>query len=128
MILATAAVGYLSRRRVNGYRYLHREEEAEYERQMDYLFDQAKDLGAAKDIRIFGMKSWLEELYAKVMAAYMAFQGKAQNASLRAEFADLVLIFLRNGVVYAYLIYMVLQQNLGVAEFLLLFSAAGGFS
>ena len=128
VILATAAVGYLSRRRVNGYRYLHREEEAEYERQMDYLFDQAKDLGAAKDIRIFGMKSWLEELYAKVMAAYMAFQGKAQNASLRAEFADLVLIFLRNGVVYAYLIYMVLQQNLGVAEFLLLFSAAGGFS
>ena len=106
----------------------HREEEAEYERQMDYLFDQAKDPGAAKDIRIFGMKSWLEELYAKVMAAYMAFQGKAQNASLRAEFADLVLIFLRNGVVYAYLIYMVLQQNLGVAEFLLLFSAAGGFS
>ena len=128
VILATAAVGYLSRRRVNGYRYLHREEEAEYERQMDYLFDQAKDLGAAKDIRIFGMKSWLEELYAKVMAAYMAFQGKAQNASLRAEFADLVLIFLRNGVVYTYLIYMVLQQNLGVAEFLLLFSAAGGFS
>ena len=128
VILATAAVGYLSRRRVNGYRYLHREEEAEYERQMDYLFDQAKDLGAAKDIRIFGMKSWLEELYAKAMAAYMAFQGKAQNASLRAEFADLVLIFLRNGVVYAYLIYMVLQQNLEVAEFLLLFSAAGGFS
>ena len=38
VILATAAVGYLIRRQVNGYRYLHREEEAEYERQMDYLF------------------------------------------------------------------------------------------
>ena len=128
VILATAAVGYLIRRQVNGYRYLHREEEAEYERQMDYLFDQAKDLGAAKDIRIFGLKSWLEELYAKAMACYMAFQGKSQSACLRAELADLMLTFLRNGAAYAYLIYLVLEQNLGVAEFLLLFSAAGGFS
>ena len=128
VILATAAVGYLIRRQVNGYRYLHREEEAEYERQMDYLFDQAKDLGAAKDIRIFGLKSWLEELYAKAMACYMVFQGKSQSACLRAELADLMLTFLRNGAAYAYLIYLVLEQNLGVAEFLLLFSAAGGFS
>ena len=128
VILATAAVGYLIRRQVNGYRYLHREEEAEYERQMDYLFDQAKDLGAAKDIRIFGLKSWLEELYAKAMACYMAFQGKSQSACLRAELADLILTFLRNVAAYAYLIYLVLEQNLGVAEFLLLFSAAGGFS
>lgn len=55
-------------------------------------------------------------------------QGKPQSACLRVGLADLMLTFLRNGAAYAYLIYLVLEQNLGVAEFLLLFLAAGVFS
>ena len=50
----------------------------------------------------------------------LIIQGKPQSACLRAGLADLMLTFLRNGAAYAYLIYLVLEQNLGVAEFLLL--------
>ena len=57
----------------------------------------------------------------------MIIQGKPQSACLRAGLADLMLTFLRNGAAYAYLIYLVLEQNLGVAEFLLLFSGGRFF-
>lgn len=79
VILATTVTGYFIGNYVNGYGYRHREEEAEYERQMDYISGRARDLGAAKDIRIFGLRPWLEDLYGKAMDAYTAFHSKAQS-------------------------------------------------
>lgn len=128
VILVTAVVSYFIGNRLNGYGYRHREEEAEYERHMIYLSSRARDLGAAKDIRMFGLRPWLEDLYNKAMDSYVAFQGRAQSVYIWAKIADLVLAFLRNGVAYAYLIGLVIGDGLSVAEFLLLFTAAGGFT
>jgi ATP-binding cassette subfamily B protein len=128
VILTTTIISYYVSYRANEWRYHHREEEAEYEKQIYYLSSQARDLTAAKDIRIFGLRSWIEELYHKTMNAYMAFHQKAQSVYIWAKIADLILSFLRNGVAYAYLIGLVLNNGLSVAEFLLYFSAVGGFT
>jgi ATP-binding cassette subfamily B protein len=128
VILMTTIISYYVSYRANEWRYHHREEEAEYEKQIYYLSSQARDLTAAKDIRIFGLRSWIEELYHKTMNAYMAFHQKAQSVYIWAKIADLILSFLRNGVAYAYLIGLVLNNGLSVAEFLLYFSAVGGFT
>ena len=42
--------------------------------------------------------------------------------------SDLILTFLRNAIAYAYLINLVIRGGLGVAEFLLYFTAASGFT
>ena len=65
VILSTAGISYFISQRLDEYKYQHREEEAEYIHQMAYLLNRAADFGAAKDIRIFGLRSWLEELYSK---------------------------------------------------------------
>lgn len=95
---------------------------------MNYLTRNARDLTAAKDIRIFGLRTWLEELHDKAMGAYTAFQKKAQSVYIWAKIVDLVLTFFRNAIAYVYLIGLVVANNLDVAEFLLLFSAIGGFT
>lgn len=129
IILAAAVTGYLISNYLNGYGYRHRDEEAGYERHMRYIMNTAEErYAAAKDIRIFGLRPWLEEMYDKAMAAYTAFQNRAQNVYIWARIADLVLAFLRNGIVYVYLIRLVLGESLSVSEFLLYFSAAGGFT
>ncbi len=128
IILVTTVISYLIGNYLNGYGYRHREEEAEYERHMDYITGRARDLSAAKDIRIFGLRPWLEDLYGKAMESYTAFHSKAQSVYIWAKIADLVLAFLRNAIAYAYLIGLVIQNDLGVAEFLLFFTAAGGFT
>lgn len=128
VILATTAVSYFTGNCVNGYGYRHREEDAEYQRHIDYIFGCARDISAAKDIRIFGLRPWLGELYNKAMSAYTAFHKKAQGVYIWAKLADLVLTFLRNAIAYAYLIGLVVRDGLGVAEFLLYFTAVGGFA
>lgn len=126
--LVTAAIGYYVTNRLNGYGYRHREEKAELENQMQYLESQSKNAGAAKDIRIFGLRTWLEELHQKALDAYTAFHEKAETVYLWGRVTDLVLAFLRNGLAYAYLIALVVEGRLTVAEFLLYFSAVEGFT
>ena len=128
VILLTAAVSYMIGNRLSGYDYRHREEEAEYEERMYYISYRARDFQAAKDIRIFGLRPWLEELNRKALEAFTAFHRKAQGVYFWGAVADLVLTFLRNGIAYAYLIGLVLYRQVSVAEFLLLFTAVGGFA
>lgn len=128
VILTTALISYFVSNRLNEYGYRHREEEAEHEKHIFYLSERARDLTAAKDIRIFGLRSWLEELYARAMDAYTAFQKKAQGVYLWARIVDLALTFLRNAVAYACLIGLALRDGMGVADFLLYFNAVGGFA
>ena len=128
VILATTVISYFVSKRLNEWGYRHREEEAEYIKQMEYLNRREGDLTAAKDIRIFGLRPWLEELHGKAMDAYTVFKRKEQDVYIWAKIVDLVLAFLRNGIAYMYLIGLVMTGDLGVAEFLLFFSAVGGFT
>ena len=82
----------------------------------------------AKDIRIFGLRSWLEELYGKALDVYVGFHRKAQGVYVGAGAVDIVLTFMRNAFAYVYLVGLVINGRIGIAEFLLLFTAVGGFS
>lgn len=127
-ILATTIISYFISNRLNEWGYQHREEESEYSNQIYYLDRQSSDLTVAKDIRIFGLRSWLDDLYAKSMTAYTAFKRKEQGVYIWASVTDLVLTFLRNAIAYAYLIGLVIGDGLSVSEFLLFFGAVGGFT
>lgn len=127
-ILVTTIISYLVSNRLNEWGYRHREEESEYDTQIFYLDRRSSNLAFAKDIRIFGLRPWIDELYAKSIEAYTAFQSKAQGVYIWAKIVDILLTFLRNAVAYAYLIGLVIRNGLSVSEFLLFFSAVGGFT
>lgn len=127
-ILATTVVSYFVSNCLSEWGYKHREEESEYSKQIYYLDRQSSDLTVAKDIRIFGLRSWLDDLYAKSMAAYTAFKRREQGVYIWASVTDLVLTFIRNAIAYAYLIGLVIGNGLSVSEFLLFFGAVGGFT
>ena len=128
VILTTTIIGYFINKKINTYEYVHRDEVADYEKKMQYIRGIVSDYSAAKDIRIFGLKTWLEELYAKSMKLYMAFHKRVQCVYIITNIIDIVLAFVRNGIAYIYLINLVLENGLTAAEFLLYFSAVGGFS
>ncbi len=128
IIIATTLISYFLSKRLSDYEFRHRDEIAEYESQMFYFNHNASDVNGGKDIRIFGLRPWLEELYKKAQNSYTAFHRKAQGIYIWGNVADIVLTFLRNGAAYAYLIGLVLEGNISVAEFLLFFSTVGGFT
>lgn len=128
VITATALTGYFLNKSLSGYSYRHREEEEACLHPLNCFTSYAEADNMAKDIRLFGMRPWLEQMYAKAWAAYRLFHKRVQNVYLLGAAADLVLSFLRNGFAYAYLIRMVLNDDLSIAMFLLYFAAVGNFS
>ena len=128
VILLTALTGYFVNKKLTGYGYRHREEEGEISAKIWYQIGQAKNYAAAKDIRIFGMKPWVQQISDKAMAAYTAFHRRANNIYIWGKILDCILAFLRNGLAYGVLLYLVLTRGLSVSAFLLYFSAVNGFT
>ena len=62
LVCATSVVSYLASRRINEWGYRHREEEAGYVKRLAYVQKVATDRQYGKDIRIFGLREWVEEL------------------------------------------------------------------
>lgn len=128
VILVTTVAGYLVNKRLNEWGYRHREELAGYEKKIDYINARAEDVKLAKDVRIFGLQSWLEDIYELSMKGLRNFLERREKIYVWTNVIDAVLAFLRNGIAYYYLIAIALRGGLTVAEFLLYFTAVSGFT
>lgn len=124
----TAGLSYLCSRRGAKWAFAHRKEEGALGQKMTYIRNKAADRGALKDILIFGMGDWLEEVYTSVLQLYRDFQFRKQRVYLLGDLAEVVLTLLRNGAAYGYLLALTLQEGLPASEFLLYFTAVGNFT
>ena len=128
VVLATTIIGYFVNKRINEWGYRHREEEIQYNKKMNYAYHTSVDRAFAKDIRIFGLRTWVEDVWNSAYSLYRAFLEKREKIYLWTNVIDLMLAFVRNGIAYAYLIGLTLNQGLPVSQFLLYFNAVSGFT
>lgn len=128
IVTATTAAGFFVNNKINGYGYRHRDEENAYKNKLWYLTHLSEDNKYAKDIRIFGMRQWLAEIYNKTVDLYTAFLVRAEKVYIWTNIIDIALTLLRNGIAYFYLIKMALEGGLTASEFLFYFTAFTGFT
>lgn len=126
--LLTTICGYLVTNYIGGWEYRHREEKAALLKKLYYTIGKGKDRLFAKDVRIFGMEAWLSELMEKYQHLLLEFFWRGEKKYFLADGVELVLAFLRNAAAYGYLLSMAMQGKLDVSQFLLLFTAVGGFT
>jgi len=125
---ATTILGVMVRRWANKWQHDHDSESAAFNKRLWYLNSIGQNYQMAKDIRLFAMIGWLKDVYAANMKLASDFQRKVQLRHFAADAADCVAAFMREGIAYAYLIWQVLNSGMSVDNFVLLFSAIGGFS
>lgn len=128
VVIVTAVLSFAASRRASGWYYAHREEDKQTQMESNYFIHRSRALAFAKEVRIFGLRDWMDELRDKAMRARASYFGRTQKAYFWVDVVDLVLAFLRNGIAYAYLLRQTLMQNLSASEFLLYFSAISGFA
>lgn len=128
LVAATTAVSYFASKRINEWGYLHRSEELELTKRIEYADKTATSREFAKDIRMFGLRGWLEDLWGSTMRLYSAFCAKRERKYIWANIIDIVLTFLRNGIAYAFLIGITVKNGLPASQFLLYFAALSGFA
>lgn len=128
VILVTTIVGFFINRYHTSYRYRHKDEEANCHNKAFYSNRKGPSQTAQKDIRIFGLRPWLEEMFQKSLELVAEYEKGVDLTRFWIGIADIFLTFLRNGLAYAYLINLVINGNISVAEFLLYFGVVGEFS
>lgn len=128
LVIVTVIISYAVNHYVTEWGYRHKEEEEKCINRLLYVGKRAEDAKLAKDIRIFGMREWLESVYRSAMGCYQAYLQRRERVYMLASGVDVVLSVLRNAIAYVYLISKAISGELTAAEFVLYFSAISGFT
>lgn len=128
VVSATCVLSFLVSRYTNNWRYKHREEEETYFQKRYYIRSKAESVELAKDIRIFGLQNWLNELLDQIHNLYLDFSLRCERVEVLADITEAVLTMARNGIAYGYLIRMTLNNGLSVSAFLLYITAVTTFT
>lgn len=128
LIFVMTLISTLVSKRCYSWRYYHRAEQGEYLNQLEYLRDKTESVTLAKDVRIFGLKPWIDNIYRRTLQAYRKYIVKSEKVQFRGNLADITIMTTRVAVSYLYLIYLALTEGMSAAEFLLYFNAVAGLS
>ena len=126
--MALSILDFIVSSYVYKYNYRHREELSHLDKQMWYLTGQPRDLTVAKDIRLFGLESWIRRLTDKAFLARQAYSKREHVFYLIGTFSSTTLEFLRSGATCYILLKMCLENGMSAAEFMLYFSAVNSFN
>lgn len=94
----------------------------------DYLYHNAHNYAAGKDIRLYGAGDWLLFLLAQITAAYTKIIGKYTRQVFASSAGRALLSLLRDAAAYLYLIGCVLSGTMGVSDFIFYFGIITGFA
>ena len=125
----TAIFGVIIRRYANKWEYEHNSEAGMLSWHLFFINNEvARDYTRAKDIRVFAMVDWINDVYNSGLKLTYNFYRRVKIRQLIADIVDCAAAFMREGIAYAYLVWQVLNHGLAVDDFVLMFAAIGGFS
>lgn len=127
-LCVTTLVSFLINRRIIKWVEKNNEEKVGYEQRMQYIVSASEDMQAAKDIRLYNMAGWMNRIYQENMKGLLGWYRKYTAKLFGAAAVDSSLTFFREGVTYLVLLYMVWNNQITVAEYVLYFNVVAGFS
>lgn len=96
------------------YEFSKKDENAALNRRSSYLYNTMSDFKFGKEIRIYQLGNWLCEKFRGIKGEHLQLTKKIQKRYLGVSLVDAILILIREGIVYAYLIYCVLAKGLSL--------------
>ena len=128
IVAAEALIYYFFSRANLKYDRDHADENADVNLKKWYLSSFSENFEYAKDIRIYGMRGWLDEMFRGYQAEVFKLYRNSQRRWLSQQLSGAVMAFLRAGVAYAFLITMLLRNQIGTGDFVFMFAAIGGLA
>lgn len=110
------------------YEFSKKEERVALQRRSNYLYQMMSDFKFGKDIRIYQLAQWLSKKFRGIKEAQLKLTKKVEMRYLASYLVDIVLIWIREGIVYAYLIYCVLVKGLSLGNFSMYFTGITNFT
>lgn len=127
-LILSSVINYFIGRYVSNFEHENKDNLAPIERKLTYVTYKTAEFSSAKDIRLYNMFPWFMDMFNALKKKDIYFQKKNIYHRYFANFIDGILILLRDGLTYGYLIYLVLYKNMSIGNFALYFGAVSGFS
>lgn len=127
-LTVTILINYLLNKRTIRWAADNNKEKINYQQKANYINGVSGDIKSAKDVRLYNMAVWLEDIYNSNIKALSGWYKRYTAKILKSAIFDGGLSLLREGIAYAYLLYLVLNSQISVADFVLYFGVITGFS
>lgn len=128
LVLGSSALSFYLTQKTEDWAFSQRDERKKILNRINYVNEVSIEIDYAKDIRLFGLKDWLLDVKSKALQLFYDFQGRIERRFLWMDALNLLLTVLRNAAAYAYLIHLVVEENLPAAVFLLYFTSFSNLS
>ena len=95
---------------------------------LGYLSQVYGDKQNAKDLRIYDMIPWFNIRFDQYLKQIQESDAKVSLRRLAGFSVGAVIVLVRDGAAYAYLVYLLLAERIGLGEFVMLFAAIGAIA
>ncbi len=127
-LVASVVVTYVLNLKAKKYEYAKKDEVAALQRRHDYLYDTMSDFSYGKDIRLFQLQKWLRQKLVAINEKQVALFKNIQHQYLLVLLLDAVLIMIREGLIYGYLMLQVIANLITIGNFSMYATTVANFS
>lgn len=127
-IVLTTIVSYFVSKAVNTWVFNNRDKWLKLDLKLIYLAYKSSSFDVAKDIRLYNMKKWFYTAFNKFMNQRIKWTVKMQLFYFLNNAVEAIMVLLRDGIAYGYLIYLVWKGSISVSDFILYFGIISGFA
>lgn len=123
LLFVSAALYFYFLRFLRNYQHKMKDVQAVTGRKMNYMKSVATDFGYAKEVRVYGMQKWINDLSKFFYGEHYKIESSVQWRAFWVGFAHSLLNLLRDGGAYIYLIWKISQGDISAAEFTFYFAS-----
>ncbi|HHY81401.1 MAG TPA: ABC transporter ATP-binding protein [Clostridiales bacterium] len=127
-VTLTTLSGFFALKITASWRYRNKDYWKVYDRKLNYLRENSGDFTRAKDIRLYTMTDWFQDVFAATLSDRMKWHKKEQMLGFGADGLRAFMSLLREGIAYGLLVFLIFANDLTAADFVFYFSVIGGFT
>lgn len=127
-LIITTVISYYLNQKIIAWTAANNKERIGYQQRLHYINDISGDVRSAKDIRLYKIAVWFSDIYNTNMKGIADWYKRFTRKLLGIAVYDSSLAFLRESIVYFYLLYLIWNGQITVAEFVMYLSVVTNFS
>ncbi len=128
IISVTTFISYFILKKTANWLYENKDNWQTADRKIKYIFKVMGDFSYAKDLRIYGLFEWLQDMFNISFTERLNWVKKEKLYNFKNEFLVAIISLIRDVVSYGILVYVLIQNNLKASDFIFYFGIIGGFS
>lgn len=127
-LIVTTITSYFLNQKIIKWTAANNQERISYQQRINYINSISGDIRSAKDIRLYQMAVWFSAIYESNMNGLAGWYRRLTGKLFGVAVYDSSLALLRESVAYLYLLYLIWNKQITVADFMLYFNVVAGFS